>query len=593
MVLSTFSSAAPSNSTEQTKKEFLRKVLVGRCSFQDNSVRPCLLALILVVMVAARVQAQSVFPLPGWFKQNIGRPPGTEKATLSGQDLKRLSQEGKAELTEADAVRLVLENNLDVVVDRYDPLLSLCDVEGSYRAFEPYFQFTLSAGRTTDPQTNTVTSGVEALSNLEDTANFSFSQMLQTSTQYRIDFKNFRQSSNSLRDEVNPYLSSSLTATLTQPLLRNFGLLPSTRILRINRNNQQISEYVFAQKVIDLVSQVQHLYWNLVFAGEDIKVKQRSLDLATKTNKDNQRQVEIGTLAPIEVVKSEAEIANRQEELIRSQFSRKQTEDQIKKMISALVDPGKLSAVIDPVDNTLPPSTYKDFDLATAVSYAIEARPEVKQLRKQLENGDIEVAYFRNQLLPKADLALTYGTSALAGQAREAGSDGTVELGPNASFRDNLEALFGNDYPSYSATLSVEIPIRNRMARADNGRAVLGKAQSAQSLRALEQQIALEVRNTYTQLEMNRARIDATRKARELAEQNLNAEQKKFQLGTSTIRFVLEEQRNLALADSNELQALVDFTKAKIDLDKAMGKTLEVHNIRIEETLRGGTSGWN
>ena len=496
--------------------------------------------------------------------------------------LNSLNKDGKLSLSEADVIRLVLENNLDVVVDRYDPRPAFFDIERAYTLFDPKFQVSLSAGRSTVPLPTNFITGVNSLTDLQHGANFTFSQLFQTGTQYRIDFFNSRQSSNNARNLINPIIQSSLQATIIQPLLKNFGLLPNTRFIRINRNNRDISEHLFAQRIIDMINQVQNLYWDLVFAREDIKVKQRSLDLATKTNEDNKRQVEIGTLAPIEVVKSESEIANRKEDLIVAEFTLKQMEDQMKKLITALGDPAQITSRIEPLDSTLSPSALKDFDLAQAVSYAIEARPEIKQARKQIENGEIDVQYFRNQLLPRADLSVSYGTAALAGPSKIFAPDGTLLPGPVSGFEDNLHTLFRREFATYNAQITVEIPIKNRSGQADYARASIAKRQLESNLKALEQ-----VRNAHTQLEMNRARIEATQKARELAEKNLDAEQKKFQLGTSTIRFVLEEQRNLAVAQSNELRALVDFTKSKNDLDKAMGKTLEAHNIRIEDAIAG------
>ena len=546
-----------------------------------------MLALTLTFGQVPSVFGQSVFPLPGWFKENVKRPKTVDQEKAASDFLNSLMKDGKLGLTEADAIRLVLENNLDVVADRYDPWLSQYDIERGYALFDPKLSFTLSAGRTTNPQSNTVTSGVAALRNLNESANFTFSQLLQTGTRYSIGYTNFRQSSNNLRNLLNPFLSSGLTATLSQPLLRNFGYLPNRRPILIARNNKEISDHIFAQRLIALVNQVQTLYWNMVFAREDIKVKQRSLDLATKTNEDNKRQVEIGTLAPIEVVKSESEIANRKEELIRAQFLLEQYDDQMKKYVSSFSDLSKITAAIDPTDKTLAPADFKDFDLAQAVSYAIEARPEIKQLKKDVENQEINVRYFRNQLLPSVNLDLTYGTSALAGQNRIFLPDGTFTMGPSSGWNDNLSSLFGRDFANYSASVTVEIPITNRAGKADFARANFSKYQAEKRLSALEQQIALEVRNAHTELEMNRARIEAAQKSRELAERNLDAEQKKFQLGTSTIRFVLEEQRNLAVAQSNEVRALVDFTKAKNNLDRAVGKTLEVHSIRVEDALSG------
>jgi outer membrane protein len=547
------------------------------------------LALAFIFGHPAFVFGQSPFPLPGWFKQNIGRPQPPEKEKALSELIKTLTSEGRLNLTEADAVRLVLENNLDVVVDRFDPRLSLYDIDREYGIFDPKFTTTLTLGRRTVLNPNTVTTGVVAVRNLEHTVNFAFTQLFQTGTQYKIDYTNFRQSSNNPRNITNPFLSSGLRATITQPLLRNFGTLPNKRPILIARNNKDISDYVFAERLIALVNLVQKLYWDIVFAREDIKVKQRSLDLATKTNEDNKRQVEIGTLAPIEVVQSESEIANRKEELIRAQYSLEQFDDQMKKYISSYGDPAQISARIEPLDKTLSPLAFKDFDLAQAVSYAIEARPEVKQFKKDIENQEINVRYFKNQLLPSVNLDLSYGTNALVGQTRAFidVEEDIVIPAANTGYRDSLHQLLGRDSPAYSASVTVEVPIKNRAGQADYARANFAKRQAEKRLKALEQLIALEVRNAHSVLEMNRARIEAAQKARELAERNLEAEQKKFQLGTSTIRFVLEEQRDLAVAQSNEVSALVDFTKAKNDVDRATGKTLEVQNIRIEDVISG------
>src|SRR5262245_4357106 len=178
---------------------------------------------------------QSVFPLPGWFKANVKRPKTLDQEKAASEFLSSLMKDGKFGLTEADAIRLVLENNLDVVADRYDPWLSQYDIERGYALFDPKFSFTLSAGRTTNPQSNIVTSGVAALRNLNETANFTFSQLFQTGTRYSIGYTNFRQSSNNVRNLLNPFLSSGLTATLSQPLLKNFGFLPNRRPILIAR----------------------------------------------------------------------------------------------------------------------------------------------------------------------------------------------------------------------------------------------------------------------------------------------------------------------------------------------------------------------
>ena len=549
-----------------------------------------------ILTAPTAVRGQAVFPLPDWFKDNIVRPPLPERQGESPDFLSSLMQRDQVGLTEAEAVQMVLESNLDVVVERFDPRMSEYEIAIAYRLFDPTFSMTLGANRDTRPLTSTFLTGTETQTSLSHSVNLGVSKLFETGTLVGVDYTSQRVSDNNLRNFLNPYWRASLTASVSQPLLRNFGLLPNTRQIRIARNNKNISEHLFEQQVVQLVNQVQNLYWDLVFAGKDVEVRKKSLGLANKTNEDNKRMVEIGTLAPIEVLQSEAEIANRREMLIRAEYSLAQMEDQMKKLISSLGDPGRVAVRIVPLDSLAGMDDFRDFDLVQAVSYAIEQRPEIKQQRKRIDNAGIDLKYFRNQLLPDVRLNVSYGTAALEGVSRVFGGGnptgfpffgGTPVVAGTTGVGDAFNRLLASDFPTYGASISIEIPLSNRSRRADYARASVARRQSEKRLRALEQLIALEVRNAHTQLEMNRARIEATKKARELAERNLEAEQKKFQLGTSQIRFVLEEQVRLAEAQTNEVNALVSFTKAKRDLDRAMGKTLELQNIKIGDAIAG------
>src|SRR3990172_4562730 len=411
----------------------------------------CVLLLLTNLGPALPLNAQTFFPLPAWFKDNVGRNQTYDQPRDAKDFLNSLIQDGKLRLTEADAVRLVLQNNLDVVVDLDDPRIAEYAILRGYGAFDPKLTGTLQIAGFQYPQSNVVTSGRVAYESLQYIGNFSFSQLFPTGTRYSIDYTNTRSSTNSLFDVVNPNIQSGFRANISQPLLKNFGMLVNKRPILIARNNKDISDYVFAERLIALVNQAQGLYWDTVFAREDIKVKQRSLDLATKIHEDNKRQVEIGTMAPIDLVKSESEIANRREELIVAQFTLEQYENTIRKVISSQRDPGQIPSKIEPLDNTLSPNDFKDFDLAQAVSYAIEARPEIKQYKKDLENQEINRRYYRNQLLPTVNLNLTYGTNALAGQSRLLLPDGSFIYGPRTGFWDNLNDLFTNRFPTYVA----------------------------------------------------------------------------------------------------------------------------------------------
>jgi outer membrane protein len=407
-----------------------------------------------------------------------------------------------------------------------------------------------------------------------------FAQTLQTGTSAAVDFTMNRASSNSRFVAFNPQWSGNMRYSLTQHFLRDFGRSVNAHQIRIAQNNQDISEIQFEEQVIDLVVQAQKTYWDMAFNAEDIKVKQRSMDLAQKTLSDNQVQVNVGTMAPIDLVQAEAEVASRREALVVSTYTQLQSEDQVKKLITAQSDPGMVLARLSPVQPLRNPSQDDIPTVEEAIRIALENRPELRELALQLKNKDIDVEYTKNQLLPSLDLTALYKQNAIGGTTRD--TAGNLIVG---GLGDTFTQLFGYNYTGYQVGINLQIPLSNRGAHADNARAVTDKRIAEKRIDSTAQQIALEVRNAVTALEMNRARIDAAQKAHELAERRLASEQKKFDLGASTIRFVLEEQRNVAQAQTDEIAALVNYTKALVDLDRATGMTLKKNSIQIDKTF--------
>lgn len=511
----------------------------------------------------------------------------------SQQQLAGLVRGSQMPLTVGDLINLMLENNLDVGVNRLTPRSSQYLIEAAYRQFEPTLRLQATINRNTSPATSFLT-GAQEFKNLGGAYTAGFSQTLQTGTNVAVDFTLNRSSSNSQFNTFNPSYTGRMTYSFNQHLLRDFGRTNNTRQIRIAQNNVKISETQFERQLIDLVAQAQRTYWDLVFTAEDIKVKQRSMDLAQKTLSDNQIQVQIGTLAPIDVVQAESEVANRKVQLVTSTFTEVQTQDQVKKLISSQGDPGLVLARLAPIEGARKPSPTDVLPVEEAIKVALENRPEMRQLQLDVENKDIDLAYTKNQLLPIIDLIGSYTQNGVGGIQTQGGGF----LNPNApvvvihrgGIGDTFSQMFGYNFTGYSVGFSVQIPLRNRAAQADNARAATEKHLAENRLMAQAQQIALEVRNALTQVDMQKARIEAAQKARELAERRLEAEQKKFELGASTIRFVLEEQRNVTQTQTDELQALVNYTKSLVDVDRATGMTLKKNNIEIEKTLNPGLS---
>ena len=512
-------------------------------------------------------------------------------AVQSSQDMASLIRSGQLPLTVGDLINLMLQNNLDVGVNRLTPLSSGYLIETMYRPFEPTLRLQATVTRNTSPATSQLI-GAQSLRTLAGAYSLGFSQALETGTTLGVDFVMNRNSSNSAFNTFNPSYTGQLRYSFTQHLLKDYGSVNNTRQIRVAQNNQKISETQFERQLIDLVSQAQRAYWDLVFAAEDIKVKQRSMDLAQKTLTDNQIQVKIGTLAPIDVVQAESELANRRLQYVTSTYTEVQTQDQAKKLITSQGDPGLVLAKLMPSQVVPRPEPSDVVPVEQAIKIALENRPEMKQLQFDLQNKKIDLEYTKNQLLPSVDLTAAYNQNGVGGkQTIRSGFGPTAPIIARfeGGILDAFDQLLGYRYTGYSVGLSVQIPLRNRAAQGDNVRAMTDERIAEQKITSQAQQIALEVRNALTQVEMNRARIEAATKARELSERRLEAEQKKFDLGASTIRFVLEEQRNVAQAQTDELQAIVNYTKALVDMDRAMGMTLKRNNIEIEKTLISGT----
>ena len=510
-------------------------------------------------------------------------------APSTGRLTSLVQADGTLPLSVNDVIRLMLENNLDIGVNRFSPLNARYLIETLYERFDPTLTLTTNISRNTSPSGSAL-DGAPSNSRLSGNYSATYSHVLEHGTSYQVRFQLNRNSTNSLFSSVNPSYSGSLQYSFSQPILRNFGRLNNTNQIRIARNNLSISESQFEIQVMDLVTHTQNFYWDLVFAREDIKVQEASLGLAEKTFTDNLKQVEIGTLAPIEVIQAESEVASRRESLVVANYNKVRIEDSLKKMVSPVPDPALVLLTLNPTEDIRNRGRDQLLPVDEAIRLALVNRPEMRQIDLQIQNNDIDLAYARNQLLPQLDLQASYTQSGLGGTRNIRGNvfgnpSGTVTRIPGG-VGDAFGDIFGFDFTGYSVGISLRIPLSNRSAKANHARVTSQKRLNKSRLAATAQSIATEVRDAYNQVEMNRARIEAAQVAKELAERRLEAEQLKFSLGASAIRFVLQEQQNLTQAQTTEIRSLVDYAKAVVAFDRATGRTLERNNIQIEQQLR-------
>jgi outer membrane protein len=596
-------------------------------------------------------------PAGGWFTKAYRQPVVPPVDVSNSGRLDALIRAGRLYLSLQDAIALALENNLDIEIERYGSQIADSDIlrakaggllrgvptsvqqgptsatgaagqqqtgvsqnaaqiasSGSSSSFgtiitstgsavpnlDPVVQGILRFGHSTTPQTSSFVTGTNTLVNRQDLSQFQVSQGFLTGTNVALGVSNVNSTSTALRSELNPSTSSSLNVNITQHLLQGFGPAVNSRYIRIAQNNREVSDLVFKQQVIATVTSISNLYWDLVSFNEDVRVKRQNLATSQKLYNDNRKQVEIGTLAPIEIVRAEAEVASRQQDLTISETRVLQQETIIKNALSrnGVASPMLSETHVVPTDRIRLPDQEAVEPIQDLVAQARQARPELAQQRIQLENSKISLKGSKSELLPSVDAFVSLQNNSLVGQPNSIpippGQEFIPRSAPNpffvGGFGGSVTQLFSRNFPDYSAGFQVNIPIRNRAAQADVIRDQLSMRQQELSLQRTENQLRVEVQNALIGLQQARASYQAAQKARILEEQTLDAEQKKFALGASTIYNVILVQRDLAQAQSNEVGALSNYSKARVELERATGATLETYNISLDEAFRGKVS---
>jgi outer membrane protein len=569
--------------------------------------------------------------------------------------LEQLIHDGKLPLSLQDAIALALENSMDIVVQRYNPWLAdtslLKTRAGSFGYGIPGADFASSTANlpsllydpsltqsvfynsTVTPINNPFISGTGSgtttstsplgLASHSASYNTTYQQAFSTGTTFTAAWNNTRASS-AAANFFNPFVQSSLTFTFQQQLLAGAGKFVNRRNILIAENNRKIADLAFAQQAITTVTNTVTAYWELVYARENVQVQQKAVSVAEKLYNDNKKQLEIGTMAPLDVTRAESELATDQQNLIVAQTTSLQDDLVLKNFISK--DPtasNLLNVEIIPTDKPASPESIAAVSFEAAVKEAFDKRPDLQEQYLNLKNADIDVRATKNALLPTATLTAQYGSFGLAGNATILGPAtiggpnlalpildangapvtiteggvavpiyqpfttsapvGTVKQG----FGTAQSQIFHNDFPSYTVGLNLTLPLRNRSNQADSLHAQLTKRQLEAQTQQIKNNALLDVRNTTIALEQDRAQVQAAIKARELQQQTFDAEQKKYQLGASTVYNVILTQRDLITAQGTELRALANLAEAKANYERALGRTLDVNSVTIAGAKKG------
>lgn len=605
-----------------------------------------------VLSVSAWAQAPDISiteppPLP--VVGRLLRPFHFEKRIVSPANLSNTSRlqslvrAGNLYLSSQDVIALVLENNIDIAVQRYGPYLArevLRRAEGG--GFLRSLGLPVSAGpvsvslagvnatavglaesgsgvgsgggivtqlgtpppqldpqvfafgnfsHTTTPQSNTVLSGTPFFLNDSRTYQFGINQQFATGTSVQALYTSYRSTVNSLYNVLSPYTTGSLDLFVNQPLLRGFSVAVNNRNIRVARNNGKVTDLQFKRQVITTVSAVLNLYWDLVSFNEDMRIKEQAVTAAQKLFDDNTKQVQLGTLASIEVTRAAAELSSSKEELLISQTNVSQQETVLK---NALSRNGVESAWLDEVhitalDRIEVPATEDLKPAGELIQQALANRPEVEQTKINVESKRININGTRNALLPTLEAFVDLTNNGLTGELNKVynGRNGPPDPYLLGGYGNLLGQLARRNFPNYSVGVSLNIPLRNRSAQADYVADQLDLRQSELQLQKSSSQVRVDVKNALIGLQQARARFETANATRSLAQETLTAEQNRFKFGEATIAQVVQAQRDLAVDQSAEVQALANYTHAKIAFDESVGQTLEVNHITLSEAVTG------
>jgi outer membrane protein len=427
------------------------------------------------------------------------------------------------------------------------------------------------------------------------TYNFAYNQGFLTGTALTVGFNNTRVSTDNPFTDYSPDITTSFRATATQHLLQGFGTGINGRFIVQAKNDRRITDSAFRQQLLYTVNQVENIYWGLVSAYEDEQAKERALTQSTQLTQDNRRQLQIGTLAPLDVVNSDSAVATDQESLVASQSNLEYQQLIMKQAIARnLDDPALVNAPVIPTDRVaLDRLPEEDMSQDVLVQQAYGNNPQIEQAVLSMKNNEITIKAEKNALLPIVDAYAFYGSSALAGGQNPGALDfetnGTYPPGyfPPISYGSALGNLANNSAPDKGVGVNITIPLRNRVAQADQARSQMEYRQAEMRLQQLYTQIRIQVINAQYALTNDRAQVTAAQAGQQYAAQSLDAEQKKYKLGASTSALVLQQQRNLANAVNTLIAATAAYAKDRAALRQITSSTLDAYGISITDAASG------
>jgi outer membrane protein len=499
------------------------------------------------------------------------------KASRPADEAPLQPRDGVIELSLDEAVELALRRNLGLVVERFTRTQAQLAIDQALGIYDLLASATLSAA----DQSSATISRLSASESNQQQWNFSLGQTIPTGGQVAVGFENTREESNNPFATVNPSFDSNLTFSFSQPLLRDFGRAPLERQLLLAQSQSRGGGREFERQVVASLQQVTNAYWALVEARQQLVVARESLGLATELHERNRIQVDVGTMAPLELVQSEAAIATREEDIIRSQQAVGDSEDTLRRLLNLPAGP-LWEAEIRPM--TDPEVERTALDVNTAINTAFQGRPEVRAQQLLIEQARINSAYFRNQKLPSLDLEVSYGYSGVGGNLiiRDDDTNEILQVVPG-TYSDSLDQITGLDFDGWTAALTFGFPLQNRSARAASLSADLELERQETILADIEQQVTTEVRQAARQVDTAAKQIEAARASVGFQMRSLDAERKRYENGMSSSFEITRIQQDVTSAKSREVSAVIAYRTALTQFQQATGQLLPTYHVAIDD----------
>lgn len=494
--------------------------------------------------------------------QPIANAAAAAAAGQSPANVRRLSID--------DAVKLALEQNLGILIEKVNPRIQDVVMAQARTLWTPTAFTTLNNNSTTTQSNSAFSGGLNQVNDARFNTQFGVNQNIRTGASYSFGWTSFRATSTNLFNNFDPQLSSRLDFNFTQPLLRNFKIDTTRQQIAVSRKDRDTSDLQLRATIVSTTRNVKNAYWELAYQIASLNAAQESLDLAKRVLGDNEKRVQIGTMAPIDIVEAQAEVARNEEAVIIAQAAIERAEDVLRALILGVDSPDFWNTRIEPSDS--PAFESPAVDVNAAMTRAVSNRLDVLIARNNLEREDINILYYKNQSMPDVNANVTYSSAAIGGVQLSPVTSlnvGTVQrsIVANRSYGSVLGDVFANSYPVWTVGVTVSYPIGASSAETNLARSRLQKEQAETQLKQLQMQIATQVRDLARQVQTDEKRVETTRVSRELAERRLEAAEKKFAAGIETSFFVFQAQRDLSQARTNLVRAVADLNKALVDLE--------------------------